>query len=157
MRLVAGEGPRLRAIRLRSLEDSPDAYGATLEKTLTLEPEAWEKNLQDIPAFVASINGGDVGLVRGGQHAELPETAYLISMWVAPEARRKGVAAALTEALIDWAKGLCYREVYLDVAHQNPAAIACYDRLGFVVTGKTDAMAPPREHITTCQMVKRLD
>lgn len=156
-RLLLGEGARLKAIRLRSLEESPDAYGATLAETLKFSAEEWEKNLADIPAFVASIDGGDVGLVRGVQHADLPEVAYLISMWVAPEARRRGVAAALTEALIDWANALGYQEIYLDVAHRNAAAVACYEHLGFVATGETDAMAPPREHITTFRMVKRRD
>jgi len=61
-------------------------------------------------------------------------------MWVAPEARRSGVGAALTKAVMDWAAARGAQRVLLGVAENNEAAQRLYERLGFKLTGRSEPL-----------------
>ena len=77
-------------------------------------------------------------------------------MWVAPEIRRTGVAAALVELVIEWARTNGVSRLLLDVADENAPAIALYDRKGFKLNGEVGALPPPRQHIREHQRELRL-
>ena len=64
-RLAAHEAPRLRAIRLRALAESPDAFATTFDEAAALPPESWAAQLRSMATFLAVVDGEDVGLVRG--------------------------------------------------------------------------------------------
>lgn len=51
---------------------------------------------------------------------------------VLPEARRRGYARQLIQALADWAAGLGATDAFLQVEAANEPAVALYRRLGFV-------------------------
>jgi ribosomal protein S18 acetylase RimI-like enzyme len=146
-RLGADEGARLRAIRLRSLRDAPDAFCSTHDEAAARPPESWRQQLVELATWVAVVGGDDVGLVRGARHDERPADAYLLSMWVAPEARGMGLGEALIHAVIGWARAAGYERLLLEVADENRPAIALYARLGFEPTGVTSTLPPPREHV----------
>lgn len=152
-RLHAGEGPRLRAIRLRALADAPDAFGGTLEDAERRGLEDWEAQVERLPTFVWREVDADLGMVPGALHDSDPEAGYLISMWVAPEARGRGAGAALVCEVIAWARGRALRRLVLDVAEQNAWARRLYARVGFVATGTTGALPPPRDHVRELEMV----
>ena len=145
-RLTPGEGGRLKGIRLRSLRDAPDSFGSTFEEKSALPDESWRKQLVDLATFVAVLEGGDVGIVRGSKCEETPGAAILISMWVAPEARGKGAGEALIDALVDWARSEGFVQLVLDVGDDNGPAIALYSRKGFEPSGETSTLPPLREH-----------
>lgn len=147
-RLGPDEGLRLKAVRLRSLLEAPDAFGSTHAETSTRRPESWNQQVRDLATFVAVVDGADVGIVRGGPDAERPRTSWLLSMWVAPEVRGRGVGDALVLALVAWARDLGERTLLLEVADQNLPAVRLYARHGFVPTGNTKNLPPPREHVT---------
>ena len=153
--LAAGEGQRLRSIRLRALRDTPDAFGTTFEEASAHTAETWSKQVLELPTFVAVKDGDDVGLVRCGRDQSHVDTAWLISMWVAPEIRRTGVAAALVELVIEWARTNGVSRL-LDVADENAPAIALYDRKGFKPNGEVGALPPPGQHIREHQRELRL-
>jgi len=146
-RLNANEGPRLRAIRLRALLDAPDAFGSIFEEAAARPAEDWSRQVLDLPTFVAVVNDLDVGMVRGARDETRAGTAWLISMWVAPEVRRLGVGGCLVDAVIAWARSSRVNRLLLDVADTNPAAIALYERKGFQRNGEVSTMPHPREHI----------
>lgn len=155
-RLCAGDGGRLRAIRLRALQDAPDAFSTTLDEAASRSPESWDQQLDELATFVATVSGCDVGLVRGAPHDRFSDTGYLISMWVAPEARRRGVGSALVDAVVDWARTQGLRRLLLDVAETNGPATALYTRKGFVPNGEFGTLPPPREHVREIQMAMTL-
>lgn len=146
-RLTHDEGDRLRALRLASLRDAPDAFGATIDETAARPPGSWRRQLVDLATFVAVADGVDVGLVRIGPFTEDPRAAMLISMWVAPAARGRGAGDALIAAAVDWARAQGFARVVLDVGDHNAPAIALYARNGFEPTGETGSLPPPREHV----------
>ena len=154
--LTTDERPRLRSIRLRALLDSPEAFGSTLEETAARPAESWSKQLLDLPTFVAINDGLDVGVVRCARDETRVETAWLISMWVAPQARRRGVGGVLVDAVIEWARSNGVTRLLLDVADNNAPAIELYARKGFEPNGEVGTLPPPREYIREHQRELRL-
>ena len=155
-RLAADEGLRLRTTRLRALADAPDAFGSTYAEVAARPLESWPKQLQEIAAFVAVKDGEDVGLVRCASDDQHPDTAWLMSMWVAPEARGQGVGEALIDAVIEYARLSGAIRLLLDVGDDNEPAIALYARKGFKPNGATGSLPAPRHHIREHQRELRL-
>jgi GNAT superfamily N-acetyltransferase len=155
-RLTVDESPRLRAIRLRALADAPDAFGTTFEEAAAQPAEIWSEQLQELPTFVAVNDGLDIGMVRCQPDETEPDTAFLISMWVAPAERRKGAGDALIDAAVEWARTNGVKRLLLDVVDDNAAAIALYARKGFQPTGEVTTLPPPRDHIREHQRELRL-
>jgi len=62
---------------------------------------------------------------------------------VAPEHRRRGLASALLEALLDWAAERGATTAYLQVREDNAAALALYSRLGFERHHSYGYLQPP--------------
>lgn len=154
--LSAGDGERLRAIRLRALRDASDAFGTTLEEAAARPPESWDRQLEQVATFVATVSGSDLGLVAGMPHDHFRDAGYLISMWVAPEARRQGIGSALVDAVVHWARTRELNRLFLDVGEGNAPAIALYTRKGFVPNGEVGTLPPPRDHVREIQFVMRL-
>ncbi len=75
------------------------------------------------------------GVPEGG-HAEL------ISMWVGPKARGRGVGARLIAEIEGWAARQGFAALRLAVMPHNAHAIALYERLGFTDTGEPGDLLP---------------
>lgn len=153
VRLPPSSYERFRRIRLRSLLDAPDAFGSTHAETITRPDSAWQGQLADLATFVAVQDEADVGVVRGGLHEDERHAAVLLSMWVAPEARGRGVGEALIRAVVDWAREQGCARLYLEVGDHNTTAIGLYARMGFQPTGRTGSLPPPRADITEHERV----
>jgi ribosomal protein S18 acetylase RimI-like enzyme len=145
----AGEWRMVRDIRLRSLEDSPDAFGSALADETSLPDRAWiERTARyarggESTAFIAEMPAGWIGFVMGRVEAEDKTRAGLFGLWVDPAARSGGVGLALTEAVVAWAREQGARTLDLWVVASNAAAIRIYSRAGFGETGNT--MPMPRQ------------
>lgn len=154
--LSPDEGERLRAIRLTALQDAPQAFDSTFQQMVTLSPESWLKQLRILPTFVAVVDGVDSGMVRGAPNSDDDGSAYLISLWVAPQARGLGVGEALIDAVIVWARAEGYSQLLLDAGIENRPAVALYTRKGFKPTGKMGHLPPPRDHVKEQEMALEL-
>ena len=152
-RLRQGDGARLRAIRLRALADAPEAFGSTLAESEGRSVAEWEAQIEVLPTFVWREGDADLGMVRGAPHDSDADAGDLISMWVAPEARGRGVADALVGEVVAWARDRGLRRLVLDVGEHNVPARRCYERQGFVATGGTGALPEPRTHLREVEMV----
>jgi len=133
------EWQTLRRVRLDALLDAPYAFGSTYERDAAFDEATWRSRLSnpENPTFFALIDGEVVGM--DGVWTNDGET-NLVAMWVAPRARRAGVAAALTHAVIDWAAARGVRQVVLGVAQNNDAARRLYEKLGFTFTGEAEPL-----------------
>jgi GNAT superfamily N-acetyltransferase len=146
--LGAHEWPLYRALRLRALLDAPDAFGSTLaeEECRTDEDWAWRLNLgatlgRDRP-LVAEADGAAAGLAWARLDAGDASLVNLFQMWVAPEARGRGVATALLEAATGWARARGARALQLGVVCGNDAARRLYEHAGFRSVGEPEAQRP---------------
>jgi GNAT superfamily N-acetyltransferase len=151
------EGPRLRAIRLRALADSPDAFGDTFAAASARAPEEWAKQVTDLPTFVAVVDCEDAGMVRTVRDSADAASAWLLSMWVAPAYRRHGIGARLIGEVVGWARAHGCRRILLEVADENHSAIALYASQGFAPNGGVGSLPPPRHHILEHQRELRLE
>ena len=78
---------------------------------------------------------GCVWACRGIGQATGAPVAYILTLWVEPSWRRRGLGSALVRAVDAWAVELEFDSVELQVFGQNVAARALYERLGFKVEG----------------------
>ena len=149
MRAGAPDAAIVRAIRLRTLADAPDAFGTTLAEDEALPDAVWRARVEDPAkaAFLAMAGGAAVGVAFGAPYDSGPGDAGLFGMWVAPDWRRRGVAVDIVDAVVAWARARGSTRLLLDVADGNTAAIRLYESRGFVPTGVTGSLPPPRERI----------
>ncbi len=131
----------LRALRLAALADAPGAFGSTLHREAAFSDDQWVPWLEALHWFVAEEDGQALGLVAAtGEDWRHPGCRQVLSMWVAPTARRRGVGAALLGAVGTWAVEGGARALTLGVAEGNEGARRFYERLGFRPTGAREAM-----------------
>jgi ribosomal protein S18 acetylase RimI-like enzyme len=127
-----------RSVRLDALREAPDAFSSRLAHWQGAgDAEArWRGRLEAVPFnVVAFLDARPVGQASGtGRDSE--GKVELISLWVAPEARGRGVGDALTAAVIAWARRQGARRVALQVRRANDRAVALYARQGFAPTGQ---------------------
>ena len=150
-----------RDLRLRALEDAPDAFGTTLAEASEHSDQHWKSRLRnaaeavDLP-LVGEVDGVPQGLAWGriepGQRIE----AHLYQMWVAPQGRRLGVGRALLAAVVDWARAQRLRCLVLDVTCGNTPARNLYAGAGFREAGDPEPLRPDSEQLAQT-MVLRLD
>ena len=131
------EGLLLRELRLRSLTDSPEAFGQTLEEA-SLRPDLdWHASAlrasegQGRIWLIAELDGAPFGLVQGRRRP--PGTLLVFSMWVDPAGRRLGIGRRLITGLETWAHGWGATDTILWVLRGNETACGFYRRLGFRV------------------------
>jgi RimJ/RimL family protein N-acetyltransferase len=143
-RLVAGDGPRLRGIRLRATSDSPTAFGSTVADTEAMPAEEWERRATRSEEgvgsafFVAEVDGAWVGIAGGFfDPDEDPDAPNLVSMWVDPAHRGNGLSRTLSNEVIDWARERGSLRISTEVTAGNTPARALYESLGFRPTGRT--------------------
>jgi ribosomal protein S18 acetylase RimI-like enzyme len=133
-----------KAVRLRALLDSPSAFGSTYAKESLLTDADWEKraaqwnSVDRSTAYLARDGDDACGLVAGFLDQDEPNRAHLVSMWVAPTRRRRGVGRLLVRAVLDWGKSRGAANLTLMVTSNNDAALRFYQRLGFAKTGRTE-------------------
>ena len=136
-RIRASEGAALRDIRLRAIGDSPEAFAVSHAATVAQGEEAWtawatmSAEGDSRVLYVATDAGRWFGLAGGMLDAPQQAVASLISMWVDPLYRGRGLGRQLVEHVAAWARhrGACRLELW--VTEGNGAAIALYTRCGF--------------------------
>ena len=86
-----------------------------------------------------------LGVVGGFRRLD-PGEVQLVSLWVDPDARGRGVARSLIRAVATWARDRGAADVVLFVQEANAPGRALYVRAGFRPTGAREPVGagPPR-------------
>lgn len=96
-------------------------------------PEAFVDLLKSPGVFaLAAVEGAPVGLIL---MRAIAGEAEVLTLAVEPAHRRRGVAKALLTAGLAQAAAAGAEEVFLEVAADNPGAIALYRQAGFEAAG----------------------
>ena len=138
-----------KAVRLRALQDTPSAFCTTYAQESTVTDAQWHERAARFlggtgTGLIALEDDEPCGLVRGSPDEGGDATvAWVESMWVAPTHRKRGVGRLLIDSVEAWARPRGVRTLKLMVTSTNDPAIAFYERLMFVRTGKT---APHRNN-----------
>ena len=135
---VDGDWRALRGIRLEALLDAPTAFATTYQEEAARGEEHWHRRIArggTFLAYVPALSATEPAGLTGGYVIE-PGTVELISMYVRPRARGRGVGEALVEAVIGWAAARNAASVHLWVTETNTHARALYQRCGFALTGE---------------------
>ncbi len=140
--LVADDWRAWRELRLEALAIDPTAFGSTLAdwQGENDREKKWRRRFDVASAvnFLAHLDDRPAGMAADFP-TETPGRRELISMWVAPFARGRGVGDALVREIIGSAERHGATEVELSVVVDNGPALALYRRHGFVETGEIDA------------------
>ncbi|MEU6954639.1 GNAT family N-acetyltransferase [Streptomyces sp. NPDC045714] len=145
-RITADEWRELRAMRLESLLDSPEAFGIRHADAAVITGRIWREQATKAAAsaddglFVAIDEAGAWAGTAGAAPLEgVPDTAHLHSVYVTPAHRGQGgPARALVEAATDFARRhTAYGRLTLGVREDNHRAMAFYRRIGFHDLGMT--------------------
>jgi GNAT superfamily N-acetyltransferase len=151
IRLVApNDWETWREVRLRSLQESPDAFGSTLERELDFRQDDWARRLDGTggPAFLACSDGVPVGMAGGFLPPDRPDELMIVAMWVDPAGRGRQVGRRLLDTVVAWAHDHGVKP-FLWVADGNSAARRLYESYGFVPTGEQESLradSPLRMH-----------
>jgi ribosomal protein S18 acetylase RimI-like enzyme len=156
VRAVAGaEWQNLRDLRLRALKGDPQAFGSTFADEASDPDSEWEEwaegselgqqsrtfiavaqNAWQAMVFVSLLDDGDAGL---------------FALWVDPRYRGQGLARALVEAVVEWAREHEATAVALSVAEDNEPAQRLFRSSGFAYTGARRPL-PSRPEVATLAM-----
>jgi GNAT superfamily N-acetyltransferase len=136
--VTAGDWEAFRDIRLEALRDAPEAFGSTFAREAAFAEADWQRRIARGGNFLGYLPEASAtepaGLIGGFQ--EDPETVELVSMYVRPRARGRGLGEALIATVTDWAAARNAKSVHLWVTETNKPARLLYERCGFTLTGE---------------------
>ena len=134
-RLAGPDAALYRELRLEGLRDHPEAFGAAWEDEAS-RPLGWFAERLACHAVFAAGGPALVGVagLLVPEAAKLRHKGTLWGMFVRPQARGTGLAAALLARVLEHA-AQNVEEVRLTVVASNTAAIRLYTRAGFAPYG----------------------
>ena len=135
-RIDADDWRALRVTRLAALQDAPEAFESTYDGTVGRTEAQWRDWTEQLATFLAFDGADPVGMAAGYRGDEVPSGSRdLISMWVSPSLRGRGVAGRLIDSVAGWARADGADALHLWIVLGNDSARVAYDRAGFVATG----------------------
>jgi GNAT superfamily N-acetyltransferase len=149
---TAADWQILRDIRLSALRDAPDAFAASYAAEAALTDVQWRERAARWIMFLAFLpehgvpvhsvlehgvtdHGGPRPIGMAGCFPAGAGSVHLVSMFVAPAARGRGVGEALIDAVLGWARAHDATSVDLWVTETNKPGRRLYERRGFAPTG----------------------
>lgn len=120
-----------RSVRLRALEESPDAFVASHEDETAEGDDFWKARMNRSQRLLAEDDGDAVGVVSVGAVEESEDAAQLFGLWVQPDRRGTGVATALVKAGVKAAAGQGKHHLRYWVGTDNGRAVAFASGFGF--------------------------
>jgi mycothiol synthase len=119
---------RFHAVFEAAFRDRPGFPGTPAGEWITENEE--DDEFRPDWSVLATVPGlGDAGFVTGG-------VGWIMQVGVRPEARRRGIGAALVCESLSRMAAAGAAEAWLDVNVDNPGATALYRRLGFTHEGR---------------------
>eukprot|EP01031_Cornospumella_fuschlensis_P032900 gene32900-39786_t len=131
---------RLRDLRLRALQESPECFASTYEKESAYGENDWVNLLKYESWLMMAVNGQDVGMFAAKECDRSADwnkdvDCFIHSCWLDPQLRGKGLLSKMIEQLEDHCRSRGYRKLGLGVWPENTRAIRAYEKLGWEQRG----------------------
>ncbi len=122
-----------RSLRLEALKEAPDAFVADHADECEKDEDFWRARMRRSARLVAEADDQQVGVVSIGDANEREEATggQLFGLWVRPEWRGRGAAAALVREGARIAAGHGRTQLYYWVGSDNGRAVAFASSFGF--------------------------
>jgi GNAT superfamily N-acetyltransferase len=144
------EWERLRTIRLEALADSPSAFATTLAEAEVFPNSLWQERAtagaagRDQITAIAVSGERTVGMtIALGRPSSDHRVVPIVSVYVTPSVRRKGVAKRLLSVAEEWVRGQGGSRASLWVEEENGPARSFYESIGYVATFDRQRMTSP--------------
>jgi GNAT superfamily N-acetyltransferase len=128
-----GDWKVLRAVRMRALADSPEAFLDTVEQASSFPESLWRARATPNGSQACFLREDGAGMVSCFVAGD-PSTVFLVAMWLAPDLRGTGVARELVDRVVGWARERDAARVALSVEPGNDRAARLYEKCGFAET-----------------------
>lgn len=130
-----------RSIRLEALSNAPESFASSLEDWQDLPDAEWRRRLVENSVFVAEDGLKPVGIMAlARQRAKrMVHRATIQMVYVSSTSRGRGIAEALLDALVAFARERGVLQLELQVSAENDVAIRLYRRQGFAEIGRIPA------------------
>lgn len=131
-RLSADEWATYKDVRLRALQESPDAFVADYDSEAAEPDTFWQDRMERSTRYLAEIDRDTVGVVSVRPSDDIIEhSAELFGLWVTPKMRGEGVAARLVITASDDVSAEGLRQLVYWVSTDNGRAVAFASSFGF--------------------------
>lgn len=125
-------------VRIRAFRTDDAPFAATLAAQVFSRPWSAAQYAEEVAAadrdyLVAERDGEPVGYAGAW---DAPDMTHVMTVAVAPDARRRGIARRLVTELIDRSQARGAAAWTLEVRADEPGARALYEQLGFVEVGR---------------------
>ncbi len=120
---------RFKTIRLKGLLEDPLAFGGNYEDELHFDEAQWRDFIRNM--WFALIDDriiGMIGLIKDINSSN----GQLISFWVEPSYRGKGIGRALVYQVQEYARNNSMEKLFLFVTVTQEISIRLYEKMGFV-------------------------
>lgn len=149
----------LRELRLKALQTNPSSFCSTYEEEVQYPDTRWIQWLEDAQKgetsllFCAEYNNKLIGMIGASINQE-QENASIISMFIDPHFREKGIGKLLFQTICQKLEAYPIKEINLTVNAENSAAINLYRKQGFIETGKI--ILHPRKSFVMAKHINQL-
>ena len=149
--LTGDEWTLWKDTRLRALADAPHAFCSTLAEEERQPDEDWRAMVErtaaytDADVFMAFAEGRPAGMMFARVDDEA--VLHIGAMWVDPDARRKGVGAALLGRAFAFGAERGAATASLAVTINNGSAETLYEAAGFEPTGQIEPLREGSEFL----------
>lgn len=127
-----------KKLRLEAVADSPESFTTTAQETLSTPDEEWQEKIHTM-FFAVTENDEVIGMA--GCYFEdkekLAHIAHVVSVFVHPDHRGKGIGKQLVQVLLSDAKSNAHvKKIELGVVVTQKVARQLYESLGFKKVGE---------------------
>jgi ribosomal protein S18 acetylase RimI-like enzyme len=158
-RLQRENAAEWRKLRERMLRDHPEAFGEHVEDFIQRPLDEVQARVVDGNVFGAFLDGKLVGAAgwhdqKGRKRSHI---GVIWGMYVAPEARSRGIGAALLDTMLEEIRKSGRSLAQLSVAEPNAVARDLYESAGFRAWGREEnALRLDGRPITEIHMSRNL-
>lgn len=149
VKLNADQWEIYRDIRLKGLQEDPQAFGRSYDEEIKYDKEKWVQRTGGEYTRVAMENGEAIGTMSAYVAEQNgAKVAHIVGVFVAKKARGRGVGSKLlAEILKKLKENPDIKKVELSVNKDQVSAVGLYEKFGFKIIGEDSfKMGDGKEH-----------